>query len=159
MSSEYLSNFSRKKNSLFFFWALLGTRKKKTKSSENELVSRAPTFPGKKKKKKPLRWGSQPRGNFSREKKKTGFFFRPLLGTRKKKTKSSENEIVSRAPTFPGRKNTIPFVEDLIFKNCHDPIVFVFLEEPLPKQLYFLIDEQYFHDLTGFVSWLMNSMP
>ena len=49
MTSESLSNFSRekKKNNCFFFFRKTG--KKKTVLSENELVSRAPTFPGKKK--------------------------------------------------------------------------------------------------------------
>ena len=47
MTSDSLSNFSREKKQLLFFFRKTG--KKKTILSENELVSRAPTFPGKKK--------------------------------------------------------------------------------------------------------------
>ena len=44
-----ISTFTGKKTKLFFFSGHFWTPGKKTQSSENELVSRAQTFPGKKK--------------------------------------------------------------------------------------------------------------
>ena len=51
---------------------------------------------------------SESMSNFSREKKNNCFFFSEKP---EKKTVLSENELVSRAQTFPGKKNTIPLHE------------------------------------------------